>query len=120
MTVTADIQNKLLKGDPGERKLLLSSVPRVTLMMYELSDPGDGTSAEQKAEKVQSSSQKFLEMAYDGLGDGNLARMVIALRTPDYGELLPQMLKKLDDANRANPHYLGWARHSYNDTLPAH
>ena len=27
------------------------------------------------------------------------------------------MLKKLDEANRANPHYLGWARHSYNDYL---
>jgi hypothetical protein len=27
------------------------------------------------------------------------------------------MLKSLDDANRANPHYSGWSRHSYNDTL---
>jgi hypothetical protein len=45
--------------------------------------------------------------------------MVIALRTPDYGELIPQMLTNLDDANRANPHYLGWARHSYNDYLDA-
>ncbi len=119
MTVNADIQNKLLKGDLGERRMLLSSVPRVTLMMYELSSPGDGESAEQKAEKVQKSSQKFLDLAYDGLGGGNLAMMAIALRTPDYGELLPQMLEKLDDSNRANPHYLGWARHSYNDTLKA-
>jgi hypothetical protein len=55
-------------------------------------------------------------MAYDGLGDGNLAKMLIALRTPDYGE----MLKDLDDGNHANPHYLGWARHSYNDSLLAH
>jgi len=117
MTVNADIQNKLLKGDPGQRKMLLSAVPRVTLMMYELSSPGDGDSAEQKAEKAQKASQKFLDMAYDGLNGENLAKMVIALRTPDYGELLPQMLKKLDEANRANPHYLGWARHSYNDHL---
>jgi hypothetical protein len=56
-------------------------------------------------------------MAYEGLPDRNLAKMAIALRTPDYGELLPQMLQKLDDANRANPHYLGWARHSYNNSL---
>ena len=119
MTVNADIQNKLLKGDLGERRMLLSSVPRVTLMMYELSSPGDGESVEQKAEKVEKSSQKFLDLAYDGLGGGNLAKMAIALRTPDYGELLPQMLKKLDESNRANPHYLGWARHSYNDTLKA-
>jgi hypothetical protein len=117
MTVNADIQNKLLKGDLSERKMLLTSVPRVTLMMYELSSPGDGESAEQQADKVQKSSQKFLEMAYDGLSGGNLAKMAIALRNPDYGELLPEMLKKLDDTNHANPHYLGWARHSYNDYL---
>jgi len=88
-------------------------------MMYELSSPADGESTEQKAEKVQKSGQKFFDLAYDGLGGGNLARMAIALRTPDYGELLPQMLEKLEDSNRTNPHYLGWARHSYNDTLKA-
>jgi hypothetical protein len=119
MTVNADIQNKLLKGDLRERKMLLSAVPRVTLMMYELSSPGDGESAEQMAEKVQQASQKFLDMAYDGLDGPNLAKMVMALRTPDYGELISQMLKQLDDGNRANPHYLGWARHSYNDYLSA-
>jgi hypothetical protein len=119
MTVDADIQNKLLKGDLEQRKMLLSAVGRVTLMMYELSSPGDGDSVEQQAEKAQNASQKFLAMAYDGLGERNLAKMVIALRTPDYGDLLPQMLKKLDEANRANPHYLGWARHSYNDHLQA-
>ncbi|MGA8230571.1 MAG: hypothetical protein WB795_03735 [Candidatus Acidiferrales bacterium] len=115
MMVNADIQSKLLKGDVSERKMLLSAVPRVTLMMYELSSPGDGQTPEQQAEKAAKGSQKFLDMAYDGLDAWNLAQMAIALRTPDYGELLPQMLKKLDDANRANPHYLGWARHSYND-----
>ena len=87
--------------------------------MYQLSSPGDGQSVGQKAEEVAKASQKFLEMAYEGLGDPNLAKMVIALRTPDYGELLPPMLKILDDANRTNPHYLGWARHSYNDYLKA-
>lgn len=117
MTVNADIQNKLLKGDLTQREMLLSAAPRVTLMMYELSSPGDGDSAEQQAEKVQESSRKFLDLAYAGLTGGNLAKMVIALRTPDYGQLLPQMLKRLDDANRGNPHYLGWARHSYNNSV---
>ncbi len=56
-------------------------------------------------------------MAYEGLSDPNLAKMVVGLRTPDYGEKLPEMLRKLDEANRVNPHYQGWARHSYNDTL---
>jgi hypothetical protein len=115
MTVNADIQNKLLKGSLAERRMLLTSVPRLTLMMYELSSPADGDTAEQKAAKVADLSHKFLDMAYDGLAGEDVARMSIALRTPDYGDLLPRMLARLDDANRANPHYLGWARHSYND-----
>jgi len=117
MSVNADIQNKLLKGDRDQRRQLLSSVPRLTLMMYELSSPNDGQTPEQKADKVAKESRKFIEMAYDGLSDRNLARMAIALRTPDYGDLLPQMLKKLDETNRGDPRYLGWARHSYNDVL---
>ena len=84
-------------------------------MMYELSSRGDGESAEQKAEKVVKTSRKLLDLAYDGLAKQRLARMVIALRTPDYGKLVSQMLKALDDANRTNPSYLGWALHSYND-----
>jgi hypothetical protein len=119
LTVNADIQNKLLKGDAGQRKMLLTSVPRLTLMMYELSSPDDGKTADQKAALAQKNSKKFLDMAYDGLSGGNLAKMAIALRTPDYGNLLPQMLEKLDASNAANPHYLGWARHSYNDSLNA-
>jgi hypothetical protein len=117
LTVNADIQNKLLKGDASQRKMLLASVPRVTLMMYELSSRADGDTPAQQAEKAVSNSEKFLNMAYDGLSGPNLAKMVIALRTPDYLDHLPDMLKHLDEANRTNPHYLGWARHSYNDTL---
>ena len=117
LTVNADIQNKLLKGSLEERRMLLSALPRLTLMMYELSSPSDGDSTEKKAEKASSSGKKFLDMAYQDLSDAHLAKMVIALRTPDYDQLLPKMLAALDEANRANPHYLGWARHSYNDTL---
>lgn len=119
MTVNADIQNKLLKGDREQRKALLSSLPRLTLMMYELSSPSDGDSVEKKIEKARTSSQKFLDMTYENLGDARLAKLVIGLRTPDYDELLPQVLQALDETNRGNPHYLGWAWHSYNDTLPA-
>lgn len=118
LTVNADIQNKLLKGNREQRKALLASLPRLTLMMYELSSPTDEDSVEKKIEKARASSQKFLDMAYEGLSDARLAKMVIALRTPDYDELLPKVLQALDEANRGNPHYLGWARHSYNDTLP--
>lgn len=119
LTVNADIQNKLLKGSLAERKMLLSSLPRLTLMLYELSSPNDGDTVEKKVEKLQAASQKFLAMAYQDLPDSSSAKMVIGLRTPDYGDLLPEMLKTLDEADGANPHYAGWARHSYNDTLPA-
>jgi hypothetical protein len=116
LTVNADIQNKLLKGSVTERRMLLSSMPRFTLMLYELSSPNDGDSIEAKAEKLQAASRQFLDMAYDGLNDPNLATLMIGLRTPDYGQLLPKMLTTLDESNRTDPHYQGWAWHAYGDS----
>jgi hypothetical protein len=117
MTVNADIPNKLLKGDLNKRQSLLSSLPRFTLMLYELSSPGDGDSTAVQAEKLRQASTKFMDMAYQGLSGGNLAKLAIGLRTPDYQQQLPGMLKTVQDTLAANPHYLGWAWHSYNDTL---
>jgi hypothetical protein len=117
MTVDADIPNKYLKGEIGERRMLLSSVPRLTLMLYEISSPSDGASVAQKTEKLQKASEKSIEMAYQGLGNHDLAKISVALRTPDYGSLLDPMFKTLDQTLGGNPHYAGWARHSYNDTL---
>jgi hypothetical protein len=57
--------------------------------------------------KLRSASQRFLDMAYAGLDEPNLAKITIGLRTPDYGEKLPAMLKALDQANRGNPRYRG-------------
>lgn len=117
MTVNADIAVKFLKADASARRSLLTSVPSVTLMLYEQSSPQDGSTPAKKAEKIRRVAEKYLTMAYAGLADPNLARMSIALRTPDYVELLPSMLQTLDTTFRPNPHYLGWARHSYNDVL---
>jgi hypothetical protein len=119
LTVNADIQNKLLKGTAAERRSLLTSLPRLTLMLYELSSPGDGESTAQQTDKVRSESRRYLDMAYDGLGDANVAKMAIGLRTPDYGDQLPAMLNAVDEANGDNPHFLGSARHSYNDAVGA-
>lgn len=119
LTVNADIPIKVLKGDPSQRRLLLSALPRFTLMLYELSDPGDRSSPEKKAAKLRAASTRYLQIAYQGLDSAELGQMSIGLRTPDYGALLPRMLRTLDEANGANPHYLGWARHSYNDYLKA-
>ena len=117
LTVNADIQKKLLKGDFDERRMLLTSLPRLTLMLYELNSPNDGETVEAKAQKLETASQKFMAMAYEGLGDANLAKVVIGLRTLDYEDQLPRMFKALDEANHTGPHYLGWAHHSYNDSL---
>lgn len=117
LTVNADIQNKLLKGDRAERQMLMSSLPGLTLMLYEVSVPNDKDTLEIQQQKLADASRKFLEMAYDGLTGTNLATLAIGLRTPDYGDHLPEMLASVEHANRANPRYAGWARHSYNDTL---
>jgi hypothetical protein len=119
LTVNADIPNKFLKGDAGQRQALMSALPRLTLMLYELSNPGDGDSPAAQADKLRQASEKYLNMAYDGLSGSNLARMTIGLRTPDYESRLPEMLKILEQTSRGNPHYLGWAWHSYNDAAPA-
>jgi hypothetical protein len=116
LSVNADFQEKLLKGTLAERRMVLTSLQRLTLMFYEVNSPG-GASATQQTEKLRSPSQDILKSAYDGLNDSQMAQMVIGLRTPDYGDLLPQMLRTLGETNRTNPHYRGWARHSYNDYL---
>ena len=116
LSVNADIQNKLLKGTAAERRELLQSLPRLTLMLYEVSDTDAGR-AVAKTDALRTASGRFLEMAYADLPAPGLAMLAIGLRTPDYGEQLPQMLKTLDEVNAADPHYLGWARHSYNDVL---
>ena len=73
LTVNADIQNKLLKGSLEERRTLLSALPRLTLTMYEVNSPSDQDSVERKSEKVKAASEKFLDMAYEGLGDVQVA-----------------------------------------------
>jgi hypothetical protein len=117
MKVDADIPSKFLKGERAEREMLLSALPRLTLMLYELSNPGDGQTTEAKIDKLRGSSLRYLDMAYQGLDDRHLAKMGIALRSPDYEELLPRMFQVLDETLRTNPHYLGWAWHSYNDQV---
>ena len=119
MTVNADIANKYLKGDVSQRQALMSSLPRLTLMLYELSSPGDGDSNAAQADKLRQASGKFMDMAYQGLSGANLAKMAIGLRDPDYGLQLPSMLKVVQDALGGNPHFLGWAWHSYNDAPQA-
>ena len=119
MTVNADISNKFLKADASQRQALMSSLPRLTLMLYELSSPGDGQSTAAQADKLRQSSTKFMDAAYQGLKGNNLAKLAIGLRTADYQQQLPDMLKVVQDTLSANPHFLGWAWHSYNDVTEA-
>ena len=116
LTVNADIQMKLLKGSAEERRAVFGSLPRLTLMMYELS-AADAKDEAARVMQVQAAARKFLSMAYADIDDGSLARLAIGLRTPDYGEALPHMLDAVEAANAANPHFLGWAEHSYNDQV---
>jgi hypothetical protein len=118
MSVNADIANKVLKADAEQRRAMLTSVDRVTLMLYELSSAEDGKATAVKMAKLRKAAERYAQMAYEGIGDApGVAKMAIGLRTPDYGEELPEMLKSLDEAQPGGAHYLGWARHSYNDWL---
>ena len=119
MTVNADIPIKFLKGDASQRQALMSSLPRLTLMLYEPSSPGDGQSTAAQADKLRQASTNFMDAAYQGLSGNNLAKLAIGLRTADYQQQLPDMLKVVQDALAANPHFLGWAWHSYNDVTEA-
>ena len=71
LTINADIQIKLLKGNLDQRRSLLTSLPRLTLMLYELSSPNDGQSPEQKEEKLRQESEKYMDMGYEGLAIPN-------------------------------------------------
>jgi hypothetical protein len=108
LTIDADIGRKVLEGSVTQRKMLLTSLPRFTLMLYE---PSSST--------IGQASARYFQLAYAGLPEPGLATLVIGLRTADYGEQLTDMLNAVDVTNRLNPHYGGWARHSYNDTLAA-
>src|ERR1700739_1862847 len=71
MTVNADIPNKFLKADASQRQALMSSLPRLTLMLYELSSPGDGQSTAAQADKLRQASTKFIDAAYQGFNGDN-------------------------------------------------
>jgi hypothetical protein len=119
MTVNADIPIKFLKAGASQRQALMSSLPRFTLMLYELSSPGDGQSTAAQGDKLRQASTKFMNAAYQGLSGTNLAKLAIGLRTADYQQQLPDMLKAVQDTLAANPQFLGWAWHSYNDVTEA-
>jgi len=118
LMVNADIPRKLLQASTDQRRMLLTSLPRLTLMLYELSRPDDGDSTARKTEKLRDTSGKLFNAAYDGLHETHLAKLVIGLRTSDYGPLMPTMLAMLDDSYHAQEHYQGWAWHSYGDARP--
>ena len=88
-------------------------------MLYELSSPGDGQSTAAQEDKLRQASTKYFDGAYQGLSGSNLAKLAIGLRTADYQQQLPDMLKVVQDTLAGNPHFLGSAWHSYNDVTEA-
>jgi hypothetical protein len=112
MIVNGDISPRLLKADITQRRALLTSLPRLTLLLGEGKDSGDA-----QARLRQSVKQSF-QAAYQGLDGADLARMAIGLKYSDYQQQLAPMLGIVQDTLSADPHYLGWAWHSYNDVVP--
>jgi hypothetical protein len=104
LTVNADIPVKLLKTTPDQRRALMTSMTRLTLML-------DGV----PADKLGNVASQSMETAYQGLDGANSAMMAIGLRASDYPGQLPAMLEAVQQALGASPHFLGWAWHSYNE-----
>jgi hypothetical protein len=118
LTLDADLDRGLLQSTLEQRRALLESTPRLTVLLYGLTTPADSADTAQRLEQARNASIQVLQQAYAGLDQPRLARLAIALRTEDYGTLLPQVLSALDAANRGDPHYLGWARDSYIENQP--
>ncbi len=116
VTLNADIPPQLLRAALLQRRALLSSMSRLTLLLYD-DTVGDAAAPAPTLERLREISGRLLESAYAGLDGERLARMLLALRASDYGSQLPQMLLALDQTYAGDPHYLGWARQSYNDAL---
>jgi hypothetical protein len=104
LTVNADIPLKLLETTPEQRRALMTSVTRLTLML-------EGV----PADKLSSVAAHSMVLAYQGLDGSNPARMAIGLRASDYEGRLPAMLESVQQALGNNPHYLGWAWPSYEE-----
>jgi hypothetical protein len=115
ISLNADVPPRLLRAQLLQRRALLSAVPRLTLLLYDTDSTREVAATE--LARLRESSGQLLASAYAGLDGGQLARMLIGLRSADYGAQLPQMLAALDQTYSADPHYLGWARQSYNDIL---
>jgi hypothetical protein len=109
LDVMADVHVKLLKGSQAQRTMLLSALPRFAVMMYEVSRPADGASTDQMADQVRKSTKAILDQTFEGLDAATLGQLVIGVRTQDYGKQLPRMLDVIQESNRDDPRYGGWA-----------
>lgn len=110
LSLDADIPSKVLTADVDERRALLSAVPRLTLLMDAGAGARGAATPVQRLDEVRQGSRRYLHMAYRGVDEPHAAGMLIALRAQDREPELPRLLAALDEANRSDPHYLGWAR----------
>jgi hypothetical protein len=121
LVVNADIPIEVLRASVDQRQLLFTVIPRLTLMLYGISNQAKAQTVAQQVTALQLASQNYLSMAYNGLNGDDLATLAIGLDTPDYGyDLIPTMLSAVDQSNASNAHYPGWSRYSYGDYLSQH
>ena len=105
--------------------MLLFALSRLTLMLYELSSLGNEKPRRQRL-KTPEGKPKILDMAYQGVGNRDTAKMGIALRSPDYEGYLPSCsVFRRHASQRPAPPWMGG--HAYNgivkpsiSSLPCH
>lgn len=96
LPLSADVPRKLLKASPADWAALTAACPRLLWMLYELPGHADA----------------ILRLARRALQRGG-AQVVVAVRVPDHGALLPEVLAAVEAGLSPEPGYGGWAIHDY-------
>jgi hypothetical protein len=111
LPVSADVPRKFFLASEETRLALVSAVPRLFLMLYEL--PGRAGPSEDAGDEIARTSTVALRAAYSEVGAGTKSEMIIGLSVADYGRRLAPMLGALDRANGGSARYAGWAIHDF-------
>jgi hypothetical protein len=118
LAINADIAKGVISASLDQRRALLTSVPRLTLMLYQLGTQADSQSAAQNAAILDSAATDALQRIYDGVSGPGVATLAIGLNTPDFGaDSMPQMFVSLEQSGKMNSHYSGWSWEAYSDIL---
>jgi hypothetical protein len=111
LSLSADVPRFFFTGNESDRRELVSAVPRLFLMLYEL--PGHAGPSDVASSELARASVSALRAAYEEVDPDAKGQMVVGLSVEDYGSQLQPMLAAVDVANSSSTRYGGWAIHDF-------